>query len=67
MTSEYVSWLFANRHDGLFMVVIPTAGWLLRQVWKVRTNDLAHVEAALEKIDDKLNRHIEDHARGVFK
>jgi len=42
------------------MGLLALAGW----VWKIWKNDLKHVKAALERIETKLDQHINDHAKG---
>jgi len=54
----------------LGLLVLPLAAW----VWKIWKNDLAHIakrltgiEKAQERIETKVDDHINDHAKGEFK
>jgi len=40
------------------LLVLPLGFW----VWRLRTNDLKHLTDRLDRIEDKLDRHLEGHA-----
>lgn len=59
--------------DAVTVAIIPSGVFVGRLLKTIKTNDLRHIDAKLDlikenvdKVDEKLERHLEAHAEGKF-
>ncbi len=71
-----MSWLTLSAADYIALITLLGGAltFIFKMIQRMRTNDLAHLDekidaihASTQRIEDKIDDHVRDHAAGVFK